>query len=230
MGALHAGHASLVERCRRENDVVVITIFVNPAQFNDARDLERYPRTLAEDLRLLEEMGADEVVIPCERDLYPNGYCFRIENDASAQLMEGARRPGHLQGVMTVVMKLLNLVRADRAYFGEKDFQQLRVVTEMVREFFVPTEIVGCPTVREASGLAMSSRNALLSVEGREKAAEIFRVLQRAATVEEARASLESAGFVVDYVEEHWRRRLAAVFLDGVRLIDNVPALDSKCS
>jgi pantoate--beta-alanine ligase len=218
MGALHAGHASLVERCRRENDVVVVTIFVNPAQFNDPRDLERYPRTLAEDLRLLEEMGADEVVIPCEKDLYPNGYCFRIENDASTQLMEGARRPGHLQGVMTVVMKLLNLVRADRAYFGEKDFQQLRLVTEMARDFFVPTEIVGCPTVREASGLAMSSRNALLSVEAREKAAEIFRALQTA----QARAALEDAGFTVDYVEEHWGRRLAAVFLDGVRLIDNV--------
>jgi pantoate--beta-alanine ligase len=230
MGALHAGHASLVERCRRENDVVVVTIFVNPAQFNEPRDLERYPRTLEEDLRLLEAMGADEVVIPRERDLYPNGYCFRIENDASAQLMEGARRPGHLQGVMTVVMKLLNLVRADRAYFGEKDFQQLRVVTEMARDFFVPTEIVGCPTVREDSGLAMSSRNALLAPDAREKAATIYRTLQSAATVGEAGSSLVSAGFKVDYMEEHWGRRLAAVFLDGVRLIDNVPALESKCS
>jgi pantoate--beta-alanine ligase len=229
MGALHAGHASLVERCRRENDVVVVTIFVNPSQFNDPRDLERYPRTQEEDLRLLEALGADEIVIPCEGDLYPHGYCFRIENDASAQLMEGARRPGHLQGVMTAVMKLLNLVRADRAYFGEKDFQQLRVVTEMARDFFVPTEIVGCPTVREASGLAMSSRNALLSREGHEKAAEIYRTLTSAATAGEASKSLVSAGFTVDYVEEHWGRRLAAVFLDGVRLIDNVPLPVSVC-
>jgi pantoate--beta-alanine ligase len=223
MGALHAGHASLVERCRRENDVAVVTIFVNPSQFNDPRDLDRYPRTLEEDLRLLDALGADEVILPSEKDLYPNGYCFRIENDASVQLMEGVRRPGHLQGVMTVVLKLLNLVRADRAYFGEKDFQQLRVVTEMAEDFFVPTEIVGCPTVREASGLAMSSRNAQLSPGAREKAAEIYRTLQSAPTAEQARASLENAGFKVDYVEEHWGRRLAAVFLDGVRLIDNVP-------
>jgi pantoate--beta-alanine ligase len=223
MGALHAGHASLVERCRRENDVVVVTIFVNPSQFNDPRDLDRYPRTVEEDLRLLATLGADEVILPCEQDLYPNGYSFRIENDASVHVMEGARRPGHLQGVMTVVLKLLNLVRADRAYFGEKDFQQLRVVTEMAKDFFVPTEIVGCPTVREASGLAMSSRNALLSPHAREKAAEIYRTLQSAPTAEQAQAALENAGFQIDYVEGHWGRRLAAVFLDGVRLIDNVP-------
>ncbi|MDP9055137.1 MAG: pantoate--beta-alanine ligase [Acidobacteriota bacterium] len=223
MGALHAGHASLVERCRRENEIVVVTIFVNPSQFNDPRDLERYPRTVEEDLLLLKEMGADEVILPGDRDLYPDGYCFRIENDESARLMEGARRPGHLQGVMTVVLKLLNIARADRAYFGEKDFQQLRLVTEMARDFFVPTRIVGCPTVREASGLAMSSRNALLSPDARQKAAELYRILRGAPSTEQARVSLESAGFKVDYVEEHWGRRLAAVYLDGVRLIDNLP-------
>ena len=136
--------------------------------------------------------------------------------------MEGVFRPGSLEGVMTIVLKLLNLVRARRAYFGEKDFQQLKIVTEMAAEFFVPTEIVGCPTIREASGLAASSRNALLSDAAREKAAAIHRALTTAATAAEARALLEAEEFRVEYVEERWGRRLAAAFLEGVRLIDNV--------
>jgi pantoate--beta-alanine ligase len=137
--------------------------------------------------------------------------------------MEGAHRPGFLEGVMTVVLKLLNIVRADRAYFGEKDYQQLRVVTEMVEEFFIPTNIVPCPTVREESGLAESSRNRLLSPEARQKASAIFQTLTTARNPAEARLILNSQGFAVDYVEELWGRRFAAAFLDGVRLIDNVP-------
>jgi pantoate--beta-alanine ligase len=143
-------------------------------------------------------------------------------------VMEGAHRPGFLQGVLTVVLKLLNLVRADRAYFGEKDYQQLTAVTEMAREFFIPTEIVPCATVREPSGLAMSSRNSLLSSEAREKAACLFRALIGSANPAEARYRLEACGFAVDYVEERWGRRLAAAFLDGVRLIDNVPVADVR--
>jgi pantoate--beta-alanine ligase len=223
MGALHRGHGSLVERCRAESDIVVVSIFVNPSQFNDAGDLTRYPRTLDQDLRLLESLGADEVIAPRAEELYPNGYRFRMEASADDLVLEGAHRPGFLQGVLTVVLKLLNLVRADRAYFGEKDYQQLQVVTAMVEEFFLPTRIVACPTVREESGLAMSSRNTLLSPEARDKAARLFRVLTTAITCDEAKAALEAQDFDVDYVEERWGRRLAAVFLEGVRLIDNVP-------
>jgi pantoate--beta-alanine ligase len=222
MGALHRGHAVLVERCRRENEVAVVSIFVNPSQFNDPNDLDRYPRTLEEDLRLLERLGVDHVLAPSAADMYPNGYRFRLEPDSSFHVLEGAHRPGFLQGVMTVVLKLLNLVRPDRAYFGEKDYQQLMVVTEMAREFFLPTAIVPCATVREDSGLAMSSRNRLLSPDARDQAAHIFRALTGAADPAEARAMLETRGFVVEYVEERWGRRLAAAFLDGVRLIDNV--------
>ena len=222
MGALHRGHASLVERCRAENQVVVVSIFVNPTQFNDPKDLDRYPHTLDRDLRLLEHLGADEVILPGVRELYPHGYRYRVEPDSSVQVLEGAYRPGFLQGVMTVVLKLLNLVRADRAYFGEKDYQQLMVVTEIAREFFLPTRIVPCPTVREESGLAMSSRNLLLSSGARDKAAYLFRALSTASTAAEARAVLEAQGFSVEYVDERWGRRLAAAFLDGVRLIDNV--------
>lgn len=230
MGALHRGHASLVERCRRENEIVVASIFVNPTQFNDPQDLERYPRTLDADLSLLERLGTDEVLAPSVADLYPLSRdrqgavpCgFYVEEDHLTHLMEGTHRPGFFRGVMTVVLKLLNLVRADRAYFGEKDYQQLRVITEMAKDFFVGTEIVPCPTVREPSGLAESSRNALLSPEDRGHAASLFHVLTSAATCSEARRQLEAKGFTVDYVEEHWGRRLVAAHLAGVRLIDNV--------
>lgn len=223
MGALHRGHASLVERCRAENDVVAVSIFVNPSQFNDAADLERYPRTLDQDLALLKSLGTDEVIVPTASELYPSGYRFRIEPHKKDLVLEGAYRPGFLQGVMTVVLKLLSLVAPHRAYFGEKDYQQLRVVTDMTREFFLPAEIVGCPTVREKSGLAMSSRNMLLSPEAREKAPYLFRALTTALDCTKVMADLEARGFAVEYVEERWGRRLAAVYLDGLRLIDNVP-------
>jgi pantoate--beta-alanine ligase len=228
MGALHRGHASLIERCRNENEIVVVSIFVNPTQFNDPKDLERYPRTLERDMGLLKGLGADDVVAPTAADLYPEGYRFRLEPAGGAPIMEGAYRPGFLAGVLTVVLKLLGLVRPHRAYFGEKDYQQLQAVTDMVREFFIPTEIVACPTVREASGLAESSRNALLPAEAREKAHHIYRILTTAPTAAKARAALQAEGFDVDYVEEHWGRRLAAAFIGGVRLIDNVALPGSR--
>jgi pantoate--beta-alanine ligase len=222
MGALHHGHGSLVERCRKENEIVVVSIFVNPTQFNDPSDLDRYPRTMENDLRYLEMLGVDEVFFPTQSEMYPHGYRFRVEPDADTHIMEGAFRPGFLSGVMTVVLKLLNLVQADRAYFGEKDYQQLRTVRDMVEDFFVPTQIVACATVREESGLAASSRNALLPREAKQKAPVLYRALTESSDCEEARALLEREGFRVDYVEDHWKRRFAAAFLGGVRLIDNV--------
>jgi pantoate--beta-alanine ligase len=202
MGALHRGHGSLVERCRAENEIVVVSIFVNPSQFNDPKDLARYPRTLDADLNLLNKLRADEVITPTANDLYPHGYRFRIEPAADDLVLEGAHRPGFFQGVLTIVLKLLNLVRADRAYFGEKDFQQLNLVTAMARDFFLPTEIVPCPTAREDSGLALSSRNALLSSEGRAKASNLYRALTSAPGAGCALVALEAQGFQVDYVED----------------------------
>jgi pantoate--beta-alanine ligase len=219
MGALHEGHGSLVSRCRAENDCVVVSLFVNPTQFNDPGDLAKYPRTLEGDLTILRELGTDEVLVPTMDAMYPNGYPFKIIAPELTNLMEGAFRPGFFEGVMTVVLKLFNLVRADRAYFGEKDYQQMKIVTAMAADLFIPTEVIPCATIRESSGLAMSSRNVRLSPEGREKAALISKALRGG----NARTALEQAGFTVDYVEEHWGRRLAAVFLEGVRLIDNVP-------
>jgi pantoate--beta-alanine ligase len=230
MGALHAGHAALVERCRRENEAAVVSIFVNPTQFNDPKDLERYPRTLEEDLALLERLGADDVLTPAVESLYPQGYRFRVTTQGVEDVMEGKYRPGFFDGVLTVVLKLLQLVQPQRAYFGEKDYQQLRMVTEMVKEFFLPVDIVPCPTLREPSGLAQSSRNRLLSPEGRKKAAVLYEVLTSARDAQEARARLEGAGFAVDYVEEHWGRRFAAATLENVRLIDNVPLRDDHAA
>ncbi len=227
MGALHKGHASLVERCRRENDIAVVTIFLNPAQFNDPNDLQRYPSTFEDDLRLLDRLSVDDVFAPDTAAMYPNGYRFRIEADQLTRVMEGIHRPGFLEGVMTIVMKLLELIRADRAYFGEKDFQQLRTVTEMAADFFLPTEIVPCETIRCVSGLAESSRNARLSPDGRRRASVLFRALTSGRTPEEAKAMIEAEGLNVEYVEEYWGRRFAAAFLEGVRLIDNVPVKEA---
>jgi len=226
MGALHRGHSSLAERCRCENQVVVVSIFVNPSQFNDPSDLDRYPRPIDQDLALLQSLGVDEVIIPCVRELYSNGYRFRVEPHGSDLVLEGAHRPGFLQGVMTVVLKLLNLVRADRTYFREKDYQQLKIISEMAQDFSLPTQIIPCPTVREESGLAMSSRNALLSPEAHGTAAYLYQALTTAASCTEASAFLEAHGLRVEYVEERWARRLAAVNLEGVRLIDNVPVAE----
>jgi pantoate--beta-alanine ligase len=222
MGALHAGHLALLERARRENDRVALSIFVNPAQFNDPADLARYPRTPEADLALAGRL-VDAVLAPREAQLYADGYhCRVIENDLS-QRWEGAHRPGHFDGVLTVVLKLLNLVQPARAYFGEKDWQQLELVRRMAAAFFLPCEIVGCPTVREPDGLAMSSRNRRLSPEGRQRAAEFPLALRRARTAPEAVVTLKALGFAVDYVEDHAGVRLGAVRLEGVRLIDNVP-------
>jgi pantoate--beta-alanine ligase len=223
MGALHRGHASLVERCRQENELTLVSIFVNPAQFNDPGDLTRYPRTLEADLALLESLGVHDVLLPSAEEMYPQGYRFRIAAPEITNIMEGVHRPGFFEGVMTVVMKLLCLATAHRAYFGEKDYQQYRVISEMAADFFLPTEIVPCATIRTASGLAESSRNALLSSEAVTTAACIYAALTSSESATQAKSAIEHHGLEVEYVEDHWERRFAAAWLEGVRLIDNAP-------
>ena len=222
MGALHAGHASLLERAREENDYVVLSIYVNPTQFNNPDDLKRYPITLDRDRAVAREAGVDFLLLPKYSEIYRDQYKYKMtEIDFSNQLC-GAHRPGHFDGVLTVVMKLLNLVRADRAYFGEKDYQQLQLIRGMAEAFFMQTAIVGCPTLREKDGLAMSSRNVNLSGEARAKAPRLAQILGHASTASEARLFLTNEGFDVDYVEDIGDRRFAAATLDNVRLIDNV--------
>jgi pantoate--beta-alanine ligase len=222
MGALHAGHRSLLDRARAENHRVVLSIFVNPVQFDNPDDLARYPQTLEADLALAEGL-ADCALVPAAGDLYPDHYRFRATESTLAAQWEGAFRPGHFDGVLTVVLKLLNLVQPERAYFGEKDWQQLQLVREMTRAFFLPVEIVACPTVRDPDGLALSSRNRRLDAAARGQAAHFPRLLREAANAAGAAAALRGEGFEVDYVEDHAGVRLGAVRIGGVRLIDNVP-------
>jgi pantoate--beta-alanine ligase len=222
MGALHHGHIELLKRARAESARVVLSIFVNPTQFNDPADLERYPRTWDADLALARPF-VDAIFFPSAAEMYPEGYRYRVtENDLSHRL-EGAHRPGHFDGVLTVVLKLFNVVQPQRAYFGEKDGQQWQLVRGMVDAFFLPVTIVTCPTVRAADGLALSSRNARLSPAARAHAAAFPRILRSAASAEQAAAELAATGFEVDYVEDTWDVRLGAVRIDNVRLIDNVP-------
>jgi pantoate--beta-alanine ligase len=222
MGALHDGHMSLIERSRHENTVTVVSIFVNPTQFDDKKDLEAYPRTLDADLEMLAARKVDFVFAPSAREMYPNGYHYRVRESEVSPLLCGAHRPGHFDGMLTVVLKLLQIIGPTVAYFGEKDYQQLQLVKGLVESFFLPVEICGCPIVREPDGLAMSSRNKRLSPKARALAPRLFEILTRASASDEARTRLEREGFEVDYVEERWGRRLAAVRLGDVRLIDNV--------
>lgn len=180
MGALHRGHASLVEASSRECDFTIVTIFVNPTQFGPEEDLARYPRSLAADVALVGSLGADLVFAPDEATMYPPGYATFIEVGAVALPLEGQFRPGHFRGVATVVLKLFQLAPADVAYFGQKDYQQTLVVRQMVRDLNVPIEIRVCPIVREADGLALSSRNVYLSQRERADALTLVRSLRRA--------------------------------------------------
>lgn len=221
MGALHRGHEALLARARAENDRVVLSVFVNPSQFNDPADLARYPRTLEADVELARPY-VDAVFAPTPEEMYPDGYRYRVAEYERSLLREGAQRPGHFDGVLTVVLKLFNVVQPRRAYFGEKDWQQLQLVRGMVEALLLPIEIVPCATVRDPDGLALSSRNRRLSPAARAKAEAFPRVLRMAPSAAAAAAALRGKGFEVDYVEDDDGVRLGAVRLEGVRLIDNV--------
>lgn len=223
MGALHEGHLSLVRRSRIENDITVVSIYVNPTQFNNPHDLDSYPRTLDDDYRLLEREGTDYLYLPDYHCMYPDGYRYRLHEIELSTILCGASRPGHFDGVLSVVLKLLAAIGPHRAYFGEKDYQQYLLVDGMVKAFQLPTAIVPCPILRESSGLAMSSRNRLLSSEEKRKAPEFHRILDSGTSIEGIRQNLEACGFIVDYVEEHFGRVFGAVVLGHVRLIDNIP-------
>ena len=183
MGALHEGHASLVRRSVAENDVTVVSVFLNPTQFNDPKDLERYPRTLEADCELLDACGADIVFAPGVEEIYPEPDTRCFSYPPTDSVMEGAMRPGHFNGVCQIVSKLFSYVEPDKAYFGEKDYQQIAVIRRMVEDLGFGLEIVPCPVIRQSDGLAMSSRNTLLSDEERQTAANIYRVMNESRTL-----------------------------------------------
>lgn len=254
MGALHAGHASLVKRSVAENDVTVVSDFVNPTQFNDLNDLAKYPRTLDADCRLLEACGVSFVFAPSVEEIYPEPDTRQFSFAPLDTVMEGIYRPGHFNGVCQIVSKLFDIVKPDRAYFGEKDFQQLAIIREMVKQMHFPLQIVGCPIVREADGLALSSRNARLSEEQRAQALKISQTLfasrDYAAThsVDETKQFVEEAihqapGLELEYFElvdgntlqsiASWDDTTYAVgcitvYCGEVRLIDNIKYKEDK--
>lgn len=232
MGALHDGHLSLLKKARAENDVVLLSIFVNPTQFDNADDLKKYPVMLEKDIALAKSVGCDHIITPDKAMMYPDDYRYRVSETEFSKVLCGAHRPGHFDGVLTVVLKLFNIASATRAYFGEKDFQQLELIRGMAKAFFLGLEVIGCPTLRETDGLAMSSRNLRLNSDERAKAPlfaqTLKETLRRQSPPSDAREKLEALGFRVDYVEDHMtgspsvKRRFGAVFLGSVRLIDNV--------
>ena len=248
MGALHAGHLSLIEEAKTRADRVMATIFVNPLQFNDASDLDRYPRDEESDLAMLEAAGCDFAWLPDRNDIYPDGFATTISITGVSDRWEGKHRPGHFDGVATVVAKLLIAVAPDIAIFGEKDFQQLAVIRRLVADLGLPVTIVGVPTVRDADGLALSSRNALLTDDERRRARTLPRALSDAChailggervegALAAAKAALADAGFsTVDYVALvdadtleplaqpcEAMRLIAAATIGTTRLIDNLP-------
>jgi pantoate--beta-alanine ligase len=222
MGNLHQGHASLLARSVKENDFTVLTIFVNPTQFNDANDLANYPRTVEDDVKLARNTGVDFILIPSYQDLYPDNYQYKVVEKEFSQELCGKFRPGHFDGMLTVVLKLLILAQATRAYFGEKDFQQLQLITGMTKAFFINTTIIPCATVRDQNGLALSSRNKLLQPEHHAIAALFPKILSEQEPLEIIKNKLSEQGFIVEYIEEHQNRRFGAVRLGNVRLIDNI--------
>lgn len=222
MGNLHAGHISLCERSKRENDITVVSIFVNPTQFNNQNDLKHYPRTLEDDIAKLTKVKIDYLFTPFSEAMYQDNYEVKLVETELSKELEGEFRPGHFDGMLTVVLKLLNLIQASKAYFGEKDYQQLLLVKKMVSSLFIPTEIIACETIRNENRLALSSRNSRLSPAQLDIAAHFPNLLQSQLTDEEIVSQLIQLGFKVDYIVKKWQRRLGAVHLGNVRLIDNI--------
>ncbi len=222
MGALHKGHESLIEKCVSENDVSVVSIFVNPTQFNDPNDLRNYPRTFDEDLTILNNNNVDFLFYPEYEEIYVDNYKYKIVENELSKILCGKFRQGHFEGVLTVVMKLFNIIRPHKAYFGEKDYQQLKLIEGMCEAFFMDIQIIPCPIVRDNDGLALSSRNLLLTDEERKLAVNFPKLLKSNKSNDEIKRELEQLGFKVDYIEEFNGRRFGAVHIGKVRLIDNV--------
>ena len=198
MGALHEGHASLIRQSVAENQLTVVSVFVNPTQFNDPKDLQHYPRTFEADAQLIASLGGDLVFAPSVEEIYPQEDTRVFAYPPIDTVMEGARRPGHFNGVCQIVSKLFDMVTPDKAYFGEKDFQQIAVVRAMMKDLGYTFQLVPCPIVREASGLALSSRNALMSDEERKLATNIYRILRESVTLSSSHSVAETQQFVVE--------------------------------
>ncbi|MCX7116253.1 MAG: pantoate--beta-alanine ligase [Gammaproteobacteria bacterium] len=223
MGNLHPGHLSLCAQSLAENTFTVVSLFINPTQFQHADDLTHYPRTIEADVQQLSDQGVHYCFMPTEPALYADHYRYRIEETVESLSREGQSRPGHYTGVLTVVMKLFQLMQPHHAYFGEKDYQQYELIRGMAEAFFMNITLRCCPTIREPSGLPYSSRNNRLSAKERYIAEEFARLFAQPSSLDNIRHELELAGIEVDYLETHQGRRYAAVKIGAIRLIDNRP-------
>lgn len=221
MGNLHVGHASLIRQSCLDNEITVVSVFVNDKQFNDCNDFFNYPITTEDDLTMLRQLGVDYCFMPTSSTMYPDDYQFQLTSSAQAGVCEDAHRPGHFTGVLTVVMKLLQLIQPHKAYFGEKDYQQWQLIKGMVAAFFMPVDILALPTLRENDGLPFSSRNQRLSANGRQKAAQFANIFSQNKSLINLRAEFDRADIIVAYLQTIGDRRLVAVHIDDVRLIDN---------
>jgi pantoate--beta-alanine ligase len=222
MGNLHQGHLSLCHASFQHHDLTVVSIFVNPTQFNDSNDLAKYPRSLEADLALLESIGVDYCLVLSEDEMYQDKFQYRVAEHSFSEIMEGACRPGHFSGVLTIVLKLLLGVLPNRVYMGEKDYQQYLLIDGMVKAFFLDCEIVPCPTIREGSGLPFSSRNSRLSVEEKQLAEQFSSCfLQPDLSLDDIRKQIEALGIVIDYLSEDKGRRWIAVRIGAIRILDN---------
>jgi len=226
MGALHEGHASLFQKAKKDSDICITSIYVNPTQFDDPQDLDRYPSAAQNDRELMHANGVDSAFFPTYHHLYPDDYTYEIAEKSYSRELCGKTRQGHFTGVLTVLMKLFLMIRPDKVFLGEKDFQQLELIKGMVNAFHMGIEIVECPTIRESDGLAMSSRNKNLTPSQRRKAPKFFELLSKRGNDSEISDELARCGFGVDYVISRKDRRYGAVTLSSngnkVRLIDNV--------
>lgn len=222
MGALHDGHIALIKKSLLQNDITVVSIFVNPTQFNNVEDLKKYPDTFKQDLKLLNKFKVDYLLNPSYEDIYPDNYNYKVSENNFSKILCGKFRPGHFDGVLTIVLKLFNILKANRAYFGEKDYQQLKLVEGMTKAFFIDTKIVAVSTVRNKDGLALSSRNLRLSEDERQKAKLFPQTLKSGLSINRIKNILKQNGFKVEYVEKLNNRIFGAVYLGKVRLIDNV--------
>ncbi|MEA3306787.1 MAG: pantoate--beta-alanine ligase [Elusimicrobiota bacterium] len=222
MGALHPGHLSLIKKSKKENQKTVVSIFINPTQFNDKKDLKKYPRTLNDDIKKLRTEKVDFLFQPDAKEIYSDKFNYKVSENNISRIMCGAFRPGHFDGVLTVVMKLLNIIEAENAYFGEKDYQQYRLVKDMAKAFFLKTKIIPLKIIREKDGLAMSSRNRLLKPSERQIAPKLNEFLNSKKSSKQIMKLINSAGFKTEYIKEIWKRRFISAKLGKVRLIDNV--------
>lgn len=223
LGNLHDGHASLINKSASENDITILSIFLNPTQFNNPQDLINYPKTQEADIKLATSTQVDYLLYFEAEQLYPDNYNYKVtEHSVYGASMEGKFRPNHFTGMLTIILKLLLLTRPTKAYFGEKDYQQLTLVKDLAKAFLLETKIINCPTTRNNKGFPLSSRNNLLTIEDLDKASIFSQLLSSKLSEDEIKDNLTDKGFIVDYITKHKNRIYGAVWLGGIRLIDNI--------